>query len=367
MIFVSMFPGKYIQGRETLKILDEELSRFGGKGLLICTSFALDNIFCQIKDNFKKVHLEVERFGGECSDEEIERLVKVGKKTSCSFVAGMGGGKTLDTAKAVGYILKVPTCVIPTIASSDAPCSALSVIYTPDGKFKRYLKLPKNPDLVLVDTEVIANSPVRFLVAGMGDALATWFEADSCNRRFARNMAGGFGLKTAYVLSRLCYETLIEYGKIAKMSCEAKTVTPALEYVVEANILLSGLGFESGGLASAHAIHDGLTCLEETHRYYHGEKVAFGTLASLFLTGRPSDVIDEVFSFCESVGLPTTLEDIGLSEVSDEKLMKVAEAACQEGETIYNEPLPVNPGMVFSALKTAHLEGMRRKRLKNKT
>lgn len=56
-------------------------------------------------------------------------------------------------------------------------------------------------------------------------------------------------------------------------------MTPALEHIVEANILLSGLGFESGGLASCHAIHNGFTVLEQTHKYYHGEKVAFGTLA----------------------------------------------------------------------------------------
>jgi len=342
--------------------LSEEISRFGQKGLLVCDSFVFENILPEIREKIKKnVEVKIEKFGGECCDEEIERLSDIAKDFGCEFIAGIGGGKTLDTAKAVAYRLKISTCIVPTIASTDAPCSALSVIYTPEGKFKRYLKLPKNPDLVLVDTKVIANAPVRFLVSGMGDALATWFEAESCRRAYAKNMAGGVGTLSAYSLARICYETLLEYGLSARISCERKVVTPALEHIVEANILLSGLGFESGGLAAAHAIHDGLTVLEETHRFYHGEKVAIGTLASLFLTDKPKKIVDEVFSFCELVGLPTTLEDIGVPSASDEKLMEVAKATCAEEETIHNEPFPVTPEMVFFALKAADGEGKRRK------
>jgi glycerol dehydrogenase len=251
--------------------------------------------------------------------------------------------------------------IVPTIASTDAPTSALSVIYTPEGVFKRYLILPRNPDVVLVDTRIVAEAPVRFLVAGIGDALSTWFEADACERNYAGNMTGDVGSMTARRLARFCYETIVEYGTTAVASCEANAVTPALERVIEANTLLSGLGFESGGLASCHAIHNGLTALEKTHHYWHGEKVAIGVLTSLFLTDKPAGLIDEVYTFCQAVGLPTTLADIGLEEASDEELMVVAERACAEGETIYNEPIPVTPESVVAALKAADAEGRRRK------
>jgi glycerol dehydrogenase len=166
---------------------------------------------------------------------------------------------------------------------------------------------------------------------------------------------------TAFALARLCYDTLLEYGIAAKISCEAKVVTPALEHVVEANTLLSGLGFESGGLAAAHSIHNGLTVLAPTHGYYHGEKVTIGLLASLFLTDKSKAVIAEVYAFCESVGLPTTLADIGLSAVSRDDLGKVADRACIDGEFIHHEAVDVSPDSVVHAMLAADGEGRRRK------
>jgi len=213
----------------------------------------------------------------------------------------------------------------------------------------------------LVDTKIIAQAPVRFLISGMGDALATWFEAKSCKTKNAGNMTGDIGSTTAISLADLCYKILIEYGLSAKLACEANVITPALEDVIEANTLLSGLGFESGGLAAAHSIHNGLTVLEQTASYFHGEKVTIGVLASLFLTDKPKDIITEVFSFCETIGLPTTLSDIGLSDVSDIDLQKVAELACAAGETIHNEPIFVTSEKVFAAIKAADTFGKKRR------
>ena len=194
----------------------------------------------------------------------------------------------------------------------------------------------------------------------MGDALATWFEAEDCHLKHGHNMTGREGPMTAYGLARQCHETLMAYGVAAKLSCELGAVTPALEHVVEANTLLSGLGFESGGLAAAHAIHNGLTALDETHAYWHGEKVAIGTQAMMFLSDKSRETIETVYGFCESVGLPTTLADIGLADAADARLMQAAEQACAPGETIYNEPVEVTPRLVFAALKTADAYGRRR-------
>ncbi|OWY37686.1 glycerol dehydrogenase [Xenophilus sp. AP218F] len=361
MITTAIFPGRYVQGAGALAQLGDELARLGSQALVLQDPFVAEHFGEQLKTILAgKLDCHKEVFSSECCDEEIERLVALARQRGVDVVAGIGGGKTADTAKAVADALKAPVAIVPTLASTDAPCSALSVIYTATGEFKRYLLLPRNPDLILVDTAIIAKAPARFLVAGIGDALATWFEAEDCRASGANNMSGRPGPATAYGLARMCYELIMKYGPLAVTACEQQVVTPALERVVEANTLLSGLGFESGGLAAAHAIHNGLTVLPETHHYWHGEKVAFGVLAMLMLTNREPELIDEVYTLCEDVGLPTTLAALGLGEADDAALMRAAEAACAAGETIHNEPFPVAPRQVLAALKVADAYGRSR-------
>jgi glycerol dehydrogenase len=273
----------------------------------------------------------------------------------------MGGGKTIDTAKIAADRAAIPVLVVPTIASTDAPCSGCAVLYSEQGVFEAVYYQKSNPAAVLVDTEIIAHAPVRFLVAGMGDALSTWFEAKSCSRTQSANECGGLSTPTGLTLAKLCYDTLLHYGATAKIAAERHIVTPALEHIVEANILLSGIGFESGGLASAHSIHNGLTALEETHAYYHGEKVAFGVLAGLQLTDAPPEESVAAFSFCEEVGLPTTLADIGLRDLDCNKLMLVAEKACVPGTAIHHEAGEITPEKVLHAMLAADAIGEYRK------
>lgn len=360
MVAISIFPGRYVQGEGALSLLPEEIARLGAARSLAVVDPRVTETFAAAAGGMAET-MDICPFGGECSDEEIDRLVEIGRSCGAGAVIGVGGGKALDTAKAAAHVLRLPAVVVPTLASTDAPCSALSVIYTAEGAFKRYLVLPRNPDVVLVDTAIIAKAPVRFLVAGMGDALSTWFEAEDCRLSGAANMTGRPGGMTAFGLARLCFDTLMADGVEAKRACAAGMVTPALERVVEANTLLSGLGFESGGLSGAHAIHNGLTALEPTHAFWHGEKVAIGTLALLMLTKRPPELVGQVFDFCEAVGLPTTLADIGLKDCSYDDLAKVAELACAPGETIHNIKGGVTPALAAAALQTVDAEGRRRR------
>lgn len=362
MLSTTLFPGRYVQGAGALSRLGAELARLGKRHFVIASPHPLEHLLPPVLPGIEQIGaVRLERFGRECTDQEIERLLSLVKDFKSDTVAAVGGGKTLDAAKAVAAKAGLPVAIVPTIASTDAPCSSVCVVYTAEGEFKRVDILPRNPDLVLVDTEVIARAPARFLVAGMGDALATWFEADSCQKSRGRNIAGDMGSMTAQALARLCYETVRDWGLAARTACEAGEVNEALERVIEANTLLSGLGFESGGLAAAHSIHNGLTALPETRSLWHGEKVAFGTLASLFLTDKPQPLVDEVYAFCESVGLPTTLAALGIAGATDNDLLRVAEKACAPEESIHNEPVKVTPELVLAAIKAADEEGRRRK------
>ena len=191
----------------------------------------------------------------------------------------------------------------------------------------------------------------------MGDALATWFEAKACAASGVKNMRGGASTISALALAELCYKTLLADGVAALDALAAREATPALERLVEANTLLSGLGFESSGLAAAHAIHNGLTGIAETHPYMHGEKVAFGVLAQLMLESQPQPVIEEVLSFSASVGLPLTLADIGMHDVERGTLEQIARRSTAPGETIHNEPFSVSSKSVVAALRAANSAG----------
>lgn len=219
--------------------------------------------------------------------------------------------------------------------------------------------LPHNPNMVIVDTRVVAGAPPRLLAAGIGDALATWFEARACSRSGAITMAGGKCTQAALALAELCYNTLIEEGEKAMLAAGQHVVTPALERIIEANTYLSGVGFESGGLAAAHAIHNGMTAVPEAHSFYHGEKVAFGTLTQLVLENAPVEEIETVAALCHSVGLPITLAQLNIKEDIPLKMRLIAEAACAEGETIHNMPGGVSPDQVYAALLVADQYGQR--------
>ena len=349
-------PSKYLQGAGEILNLGKYYKIKGkSSAYILVDKFVYDNFKEKITEGFEKenVSYHVEIFGGECSQKEIDRNIEILKSEKCDVMIGIGGGKTLDAAKAISYYTDIPVLIVPTIASTDAPCSALSVVYTPEGEFEKYLFLKSNPDMVIMDTDVIVNAPVRLLVAGIGDALSTYFEAKACVDSNAVSIAGGRATKAALAIAELCLDTLFEDGLKAKIAVENGVCSKAVENIIEANTYLSGIGFESGGLAAAHAIHNGLTILEEGHHMYHGEKVAFGTIVQMVLENRALEEINEVIQLCKSVGLPTTLGQLGLGSVSRERLYKVAEASTVETETIHNMPFKVTANDVFAAILVA--------------
>ena len=359
MANILISPGKYVQGNGEMKKLGSYAEKYGKKALVLITESGFKRIGKTVEESKENADIAYvyEYFNRECSKNEINRLIAVMEEKGCDLVIGIGGGKILDTAKAVAYYKAVPVLICPTIASTDAPCSALSVIYTDDGVFEEYLFLPANPNMVMMDTEIITKSPARLTVSGMGDALATYFEARACSISGASNCAGGKVGLAAMALAELCFNTLMEEGLKAKLALEAGACTPAVEKIVEANTLLSGIGFESGGLAGAHAIHNGFTVLEECHHMYHGEKVAFGTITQLVLENVPEEELERIICWCISVGLPVTLEELGVKDVTEEKIMAVSQAACAENDTLHNMPFEVTPESVCAAIKAADAYG----------
>ncbi|MFW7432512.1 glycerol dehydrogenase [Vagococcus carniphilus] len=358
-------PTKYVQGEDEILNLGYYVKTFGKSALLIAHQDDINRVQKQLDETAEKFGIKIvaSHFNGECSRQEVARLQEVAKENKTDCVIGLGGGKAIDTSKCVaeGDAL----IIVPTIAATDAPTSHSAVLYTEDGEFDDYAYFKQSPSVVMVDTKIIANAPTRFLVAGMGDALSTLFEARATARSYSNVNAGlpnGYLTKetapakntiAAYTLAKACYETLLENGYNAKIACDNNVVTPALENIVETNILLSGLGFESSGLAGVHAIHDGLTALEGTHHYFHGEKVAFSVICQLVLENAPMEELYEVLDFSLSIGLPVCLADIGVDSITYDEAMEVAVKACIPEESIHSMPFPIVEAEVAQAILAA--------------
>ena len=350
-------PSRYVQGIDLLERAAEYIQPLGKTPLIIADEVVWDIAGKKLQESLKQDGLEAgnEIFGGEASMKEINRISEKAEAEGNDVIIGLGGGKTIDTARAVADHAKLPVAIFPTAVSADAPTARVSVIYTDEGAFDSYLFYEKNPDLVAVDTRVIANAPVRTTRSGIGDALATCVEARAVQRANSRRMDDTARPTLAgLALAEKCEEVLFAYGEQALRDNEEHIVSRALENICEANTLLSGLGFENGGLAAVHAIHNGFTALDgDIHHMSHGEKVAFGIGVQLMLEGAEKDVADRYIGFMQTVGLPTTLEDIHLQDASEEDLRRIAELACSEDETMKQMPGEITPTDVVEAIKAA--------------
>ncbi len=353
---LNMFgsPASYIQGSDVLFKSAEYLARLGNRVLLLAGPTSLriaGNEFGDylINNDFTVTKVQ---FNGESSENEIKRVSKIGHDNHVEMVIGLGGGKTIDAAKAIADNLSAKTVILPTMASTDAPCSRLSVIYQDNGEFDHYRFYNQNPDLVMVDTKVIATAPAKLLACGMADALATNIEAQAVKKSHGLNMLGEHQTLVGLAVAQECENTLFAYGDEAYAAAIAHADTKAFDRIVEANTLMSGVGFESGGLAAAHAINDALSVLNgPVHERLHGEKVAFGLLTQLMLEGAATERFEKYFHFLKKLHLPTNFVELGIEDPSEANLLKVGKAACAPNDTMNRMPFEVTPLDVVNAMR----------------
>jgi glycerol dehydrogenase len=362
---VLISPHRYIQGKDVILRLGRYISILPSRQpLVLMTTGGRQRFGKRIEESLTATGVEARlvTFGGECSTEEVERIVDSVQKSAqpVDSVIAVGGGKCLDAGKCVAFRLGVPVVICPTIASTDAPCSAVSVMYTADGVGKGPEFFPNSPALVVVDTGIIAASPIRHLVAGMGDALATCYEARTCfHNPSARSMVGTRITVAALALAELCAKTVFEDGLRAIGAIRRGEINSSVERIVEANTLLSGVGFESGGLAAAHAMAAGLTVIPALHRdYLHGELVSIGLISHLILE-RAADEASRVARLLSELGLPVQLEHFQLDIEGDAKILMDAMTAALKEPFAVNEPFEVTPEKLFSALREADRMGTR--------
>ncbi|WP_049987086.1 iron-containing alcohol dehydrogenase [Halobellus rufus] len=346
-------PGAYRQGEEALATADTEFADFDAvDALLIGGETALSVAQAPLVDAIERAglaHRDTVQGVVRCSRETVSACIDRGAPDGETVVVGVGGGHALDAATVTAIELGAPLVTVPTVASTDAPCSAIAALYDDEtGAYEGVVHRDRNPELVVVDTGLMAAAPPRFLRYGMADALATHFEAQAVARNpSAETVAGGRPSDTALALAARCYDNVRADGTAALAAAERDAVTPALETIVETNTLLSGIGFECGGLAAAHAYQEGFTRAGVDAP--HGIAVGIGLLAQLVLEGRDEE-FDEVLSLYFDLGIDTTLAEV---DVDEDRADDIAAHACDSDTPMANEPVTVTDERARDALLVA--------------
>jgi glycerol dehydrogenase len=328
MIKIIGFPGRYIQGPNAVQHLPNLLKEFSlSRPIALMDDLVRTTIGDVLLNPLSAAGIDTHliRFLGECSSQAIERLTLETEKIQADVVIGYGGGKTIDAAKGIAKARNLKLIIVPTIASNDSPTSRLIVLYDDQHRVLRVDRMIGNPDVVLVDTAIIARAPARFFAAGLGDALSKKFEATQCHLANGMNFFGTQSLSTARLLAERCYDTILEFGLPAlRQIQEYGTPNDSVELAVEASVLLSGLGFESGGLSLSHALTRGFSSHPAMSTFLHGETVAFGSIVQLVAEDRPRFEVQTHIDFCHSLGLPITLAQLGAPNATDTEIMQMA-------------------------------------------
>ena len=365
MKYGMAMPRKYIQGDGVLSEIADYAALLGERPLVVwgkrtraATAETVAAAFAATGTAFLEWP-----FCGESSLDEANQVAEFARENNVDSLIGLGGGKAIDTAKGVAAWLKVPVMIVPTIAATDAPITQTSGWYDKTGQMVEIFQAPFNPDILLVDTGVIARAPLRLFIAGMGDGITTCIEADAsyASRTTRTNRTGGLPTMATRTIAKLCMDTLLEDGVEAVHQVRKHLVTPAVERVVESLVLHSGLGGESGGIAAAHSIANNLPYFKQNHAYYHGENVAFGVMTQLFLDDSMKlETINKIAGWMRDVGLPITLEGIGLQGIRQEELIQFAQFCIDSPVSFFDAMVcPVTTRSLVQAMLAADDYGHR--------
>jgi glycerol dehydrogenase len=317
MLKIFGAPSRYLQGPGAIERLGACAALFGDRAALVIDAYVLELLGPRLDAICKAQGVRLHPFPveGDITPDSVASLCARALPTQPPLVIAAGGGKALDAGKALAKAAHCHLVTVPTVASNDAPTSKNYVLYDAGHHLLAVEHMLFNPTMVLVDTALVASAPAAFFRAGLGDAISKKFEAEQCARHGGLNMYDGHATLTAQCIADACYRTLLADGEAALAAAGTGKPTPAFERAVEAMILMSGLGFESGGLSIAHALTRGLPHLPGLASAPHGLQVAVGLLVQLHLEQRSDGALDALHAWYGKVGLPSTLRALGATDV----------------------------------------------------
>lgn len=287
-------------------------------------------------------------FGTDCTYKAIEHWAAEAARCGADIIFGMGGGKALDTAKGAAEKAGLPVFTFPTIAATCAAATALSVVYREDGNFDSFYFYDKPARHCFIDLQIIANAPVKYLRAGMGDTIGKFFECHFSARGDKLTHSSAMGRE----ISNLCYEPLLEHGVKALEECQRHEAGLSLEQAVLANIVSTGMVslmvLDDYNCAIAHAVYYGLVLLPGfEEKYLHGDVVAYGVLVQLAVDGQ-LDQMAELKTFLKKLGIRTSLREMEV-KTGREYLSKALTEAVT-GPDMEHIPYKVTEDMIYAAM-----------------
>jgi glycerol dehydrogenase-like iron-containing ADH family enzyme len=351
VISLHVAPARVLRGQHALKDAIDCILRLGQRPLIIGGEQSLKLSQLQILFDRPELAIDSVKYTPDCCESSLDRLIQATSAHQADLIVGIGGGKCLDTAKLLAHRCQLPVVTIPTSGATCAAWTALSNIYSESGAFLSDVSLDKCPDLLILDYSIVATAPQRMLVAGIGDAIAKWYEA---------SVSSGHSSQTLLIAA-------VQQARVLRDILFQKSAS-ALEHpggedwqeVVDATVLLAGVIGGLGGAqcrtVAAHAVHNGLTHLPGSHHALHGEKVAYGILVQLRLEEMIQDnrlaatARQQLLDFYTEIGLPKTLADLGLSEITIAQLHHAATLACQPDSDLHRLPFAVVPEQLVAAM-----------------
>ncbi|MGX8940107.1 iron-containing alcohol dehydrogenase family protein [Symbiopectobacterium sp. Eva_TO] len=315
------FPARVVRGAGVINRLGTIASALGKRVLVLGGKHALEVASALIDAQLTGagvIKCADIWYGGECSETQILRLAQDVRTHAADVIIAVGGGKALDTGKAVGLETSRPVITLPTIAATCAAVTPLTIRYHDDGHFRDLYHLPVAPAAVIIDSDILAKAPLRWLAAGLGDTLAKWYELRAIS---GNKDVTGFGA-SSMANSQLCYQQIARFGAAACEAVRQRQATPALDQVLDAIFLFAGLtSLMSNGAhaAAAHALYEGFTVCDKMRAYGHGLLVGFGNLCLLAQEGRSDEELLEAIALAKDCAIPTSLAAIAPTLTSEEQ------------------------------------------------
>jgi glycerol dehydrogenase len=317
-------PPRYYQGPGALDLLPRICNEIGGKPAIVIDSDVLAIVVDRLQRLLGDMPHILLPFSSEVTVPEMEALARTAKSQGAEMIVGIGGGKALDAAKGVALRCGTRFISVPSVASNDGPIGMALAVYDEHHRIAAIEVMPRSPGAVIVDTELIAGAPAHFLRCGIGDALAKTFEAEASVRDGGTSAHHAPQLRIGLYIADGCYRTIREHGAAAMAVAGSGVPNAAFEAVVEANILMAGLGFENGGLGLAHGLTRGLVRTPIIDQAPHGLHVAYGLLVQFAVEERSEAFIADIEEFYREIGLPLSFTDLGCSTVSHEQITAIA-------------------------------------------